>query len=135
MNVLRSLNFPVAFYSKIASFSDFERIQVFFVKSHLFFLRRKADFWMFCEILLIHSHSSENLLPVGILKNSFFSKTCFLNKSPNFPLFWEILPIHSHPTTNLLHWAIFSKKIMSFFENQLLFLSKTLNFELFENFC
>ncbi len=53
----------------------------------------ESRFWMFWEILLNHSHSGVNLLPVEFFKNWFFFEKpiCFWNKSPNFPLFWEIL--------------------------------------------
>ena len=133
MNVLRSLTFSFAFYCKIASFGEFERSQGFFGKTHLFFLQRKADFWMFCEILLIHSHSSENLLPVAIFKKySFFRKThMFLEQMIEFSTVLRNLTYSLAFYTDLLHWATFQNNQGLFPKTHHFFPSKNLNFERF----
>ena len=76
MNVLRNFTILVAFYGKIATFSDSEKIQYFFSKNPSVFLKKKHIFWTFWEILLFQSHFTANLLPLAILKkfNIFFSK-------------------------------------------------------------
>ena len=126
MNVLRSLTFSVALCGKFATFSDFEKNQEFFRKTHLlFFCETKAKFWTFWEILFIHSHSSVNLLPVAFFESfSFFFENpiCFLwKKDTNFLLFWETLPIQSRSTANLLLLAILKTLQIFFRKTQLFF--------------
>ena len=38
-----------AFYCKLATFSDFEKIHVFLQKTHLFFFQKNPKFWAFWE--------------------------------------------------------------------------------------
>ncbi len=112
MNVFRSLTFSVAFYGKVASFSNFGKIQEFFGKTHLIFFRRKASFWLFWELLLIPSHSGVNLLPVEFFKNWFFSKN---------PSFFEQKPEFSILLRNPTYSVAFYRKVASFsdFKNTL----------------
>ena len=44
---MRNLTISVAFYSKFATFSNFEKIQDFFRKSHLFFFWKNPNFERF----------------------------------------------------------------------------------------
>ena len=119
MNVLRSLTFSFAFYGKIASLSIFERIQEFFWKNPSVFPSKKADFWMFCEILLFHSHSSENLLPVAIFKKySFFRKThLFPEQMPEFSTVLRNLTCSLAFYSRFATLSDFSKKTRSFSKN------------------
>ena len=87
MNVLRSLTFSVALCGRFATFSDFEEIQEFVWKAHLFLCETKGNFWTFWEFLFIHSHSSVNLLPVAFFKILVFfrkSHLFFVKKGPEF---------------------------------------------------
>ena len=133
MNVLRSLTFSVALCGKFATFSDFEKIQELFWKTHLIFCETKANFWTFWETLFIHSQSTVNLLPVAFFQNFSFlfeNPICSLwKKDPNFPLFWKTLAIQSRSTANLLLLAILKTLQIFFRKTQLFF--KSPNFERF----
>ena len=64
MKFLRNNTILYAFYSKFATLRVFEKIQVFFRKTHLFFLKR-PKFRKFWGILLFQAHSTANLLQFG----------------------------------------------------------------------
>ena len=64
MTFLRNITVWYAFYSKFATFRDFEKNSSFSGKTHLFFQKR-PKFRMFWEILLFQSHSTANLLQFG----------------------------------------------------------------------
>ena len=95
LNVSRTFTISVAFYSKLATFTDFEIIH-FFEKS--IFFRKKWAFW---EIVIFaeKSHSTTILLSLAMLKNScFFWKTsssfsikAILERFQNFYYFCRIL--------------------------------------------
>ena len=75
-NILRSLTISVAFYDKIATFSDFEDFPFVEKIRHLF--EKKRTFW---EILNFQSHSTANLQKSAQFFNldTIFPKTylCF----------------------------------------------------------
>ena len=59
------------FYSKLATFSDFEKIQVFPRNTHLFFQKKNPNFWTFWEISLFQSYFAANFLKFGGKKLTF----------------------------------------------------------------
>ena len=65
MTVLRTNTIWYAFYSKFATFRDFEQIQVFFFEKIIYFFQKRAKFWRFWGMLLFQSHSAANLLQFG----------------------------------------------------------------------
>ena len=134
LNALRNLTISVAFYGKLATLSNLKKFN-FFQEAHLFTLK-EPKFWTLWEFILFHSHSTANLLPVGIFQKFriFFEKPIsfilFFLKKTKIWMFWDILLFQSHSRAFLLSLAIF-KKIKIFFEVLSSFFKKDLKIERF----
>ena len=94
LNVLKMHAIPVAFYVKIATFSDFKKNRDFSWNTHLFFIKiRKISTLNTLRILALPFAFSGTLLALAIFQNvkkKIFKKTIYLfKKSPKFRTFWE----------------------------------------------
>ncbi len=115
------LIYSVAFFRKVATFSDFKSTLDIFWKNAAFF--RKPKFW---EILLIRLHPAANFSYLSIFKKSqiFIEKRIFFSSKTNFWTFWEILLIQLHSAVNFLTLSTFFRKLRFFFEKHIQVLSK-----------
>ena len=114
MNVLRNLTLSVAFYSKIANFSFFQKNSKFFRKP-IFFYKEAQIFWTFWENCQFQIK----------LKSIFFCKNLVsVLYQPTIWTFWEILLLQLLSTANLIPLAIF-EIFNVFFRKNHFFLQKT----------
>ena len=139
LNVLKSITNSVAFYWKFATFINFLKNRIFFVKMTHPFLQKKHPIFERFENLFLQWPCSATLLLLAIFekKVTSFSRnpSSFSIKKPKFSKFWEILLIQLQSTVNLLPLAIFQKKTqytISFRKTHLFQLLKPF-FERFEN--
>ena len=99
---------PVAFYGKIATFSDLKKSRDFSWKTHLFFIKiRKFSTLNILRILAVPVAFSGTLLALAIFRNvkkKVIKKTIYLlKKNPNFERF-----------ENLTNSVAFSGKFANF---------------------
>ena len=134
LKILRNPTFPLAFYSKFASFSNFEKFMIFLERPIFFSIKNpKFQLWTFWKFMLFQSQSRAKLRPLAILRKiKIFleRRICFLLKNETFQLwtFRELLLFQSHSTAILLALDIF-QNVKIFFEKTIYHLKKNPNFE------
>ena len=113
---------PVAFYGKIATFSDFKKNRDFSWNTHLFFIKiRKISILNISKTLAIPVALYGNFSSFRhfLKRQDFFWKNQLsFEKKPQISNVLRILPIESHSLAYLLLLAIF-KKLKSFVERHI----------------